>query len=67
MLVAVSHNKSGRKTLILGLAEENLKLLKNDQPITKDLGEIEELKGWDLVILGPEDMVRFVAHYGKKD
>lgn len=51
------------KKLIVGLQNENIQRLLNDQPIQKSLDDISELKGWTLYILGPEDMERFVAHF----
>jgi hypothetical protein len=64
MLIAVDeHNKK----LILGLHDDNIALLKNDRPIMKYLGDEDgmpvELADWSVVILGPEDVERFVAHF----
>ena len=66
MLLASTRTKDGKFRLVIGLQEENIERLKNDQPIMKDLGEegIEELENWELAILGPEDTVRFIAHFG---
>lgn len=68
MLIAVMHNNDGRKVLVIGLQEENIEHLKNDEPIYKKLDEVvEDLPGWDLSVLGPEDMQRFIAHFGSKE
>lgn len=53
--------RGGRPTLVIGLDETNIDRLKNDQPILKGLGPVEGLEEWDVTILGPEDMVRFIA------
>jgi hypothetical protein len=67
-LFIATSTEGKRKTLIIGLEQENIKRLLNDQPIRKDFSvDIPPgsgLEDWDLVILGPEDLVRFVAHYG---
>jgi hypothetical protein len=61
MLIAAGRT-NGQPTLFIGLDEENLRLLRDDRPIDKDLGAIvPELASWRLVILGPEDMARFIA------
>lgn len=75
MLIAASKGKDGRKLLLIGLERENIERLLNDMPILKTLDGttdvdtepgplIEGLEGWSLVIMGPEDMARFVAHFG---
>lgn len=66
MLLASSTTKDGKKLLVLGLYQENIEMLLNDQPILKDLGEhgMDELEGWQVTILGPEDTHRFLAHAG---
>lgn len=69
MLIAVTTDEtSGMRRLVLGLEEENIKRLLDDQPILKNLGEtgVKQLEGWEITILGPEDTVRFVTHYGVK-
>lgn len=53
--------RGGRQTLVIGLDDTNIERLKNDQPILKGLGPVEGLEEWDLTILGPEDMARFMA------
>lgn len=67
MLIAASlaKEKAERNLLILGLDERNLELLKDDKPIRKNLDDegIPGLAEWDLIILGPEDTVRFVARF----
>lgn len=64
MLIAVLHEQDGRKVLVIGLMEENIARLKDDMPIYKALDEVvPELPGWDLSLLGPEDLQRFVARY----
>lgn len=66
MLIAATENKHGRKLLVLGLEQENIDRLLNDQPVYKDLRDpaVPGLDEWDVTILGPEDTVRFVAHFG---
>lgn len=63
MLIA-SMMKDGRRVLVLGLEEENVRRLRNDEPIYKDLRgtEVEGLEDWDVTILGPEDTARFIAY-----
>lgn len=73
MLIAATTETGGRRRLIIGLMQENVDALLNDQPILKRLdGEstdetegvlVEGLEGWDLIVLGPEDVARFVARY----
>jgi hypothetical protein len=66
MLIAATE-RGGRKLLVLGLEDENVKRLLNDQPIYKNLATdvaVPGLEEWDVTILGPEDTVRFVAHFG---
>lgn len=66
MLLAVGDGRDG-KILIVGLEEENINRLKNDQPIEKDLSAIiPQLKDWTLYILGPEDTERFTQQYATK-
>jgi hypothetical protein len=66
-LFIATSTESKRKTLIIGLEQENIKRLLNDQPIHKDFSVDvppgSGLEEWDLIILGPEDLVRFVAHF----
>lgn len=52
-----------RRVLVIGLEAENIRRLLNDEPIYRHLNEIAGLglDGWDLTILGPEDLVRFLA------
>lgn len=68
MLIAVD---DANKKLILGLHKENVERLLNDMPIEKDLGKEQgmpaELAEWTVYILGPEDLTRFVAHFGVED
>lgn len=75
MLIAVMHEAgSERKRLVVGLMQENIDALLNDKPILKRLdGEatdeteglrVEGLEDWELIVLGPEDVARFVAHVG---
>jgi hypothetical protein len=61
MLLASNTAKDGRKALIVGLEQENIKRLLNDMPIEKPLDDVPGLEGWTLYVLGPEDMERFVA------
>lgn len=64
MLVSVMTSEKS-KMLILGLTDLNMKRLLDDEPIQKSLGDYsDELKGWELSILGPEDTVRFMAQTG---
>lgn len=65
MLIASTVGEDGRKVLVLGLEQGNIDHLLNDKPIYKDL-KIEGVPGleaWDVYILGPEDTVRFTAHF----
>jgi hypothetical protein len=67
MLVAAGSNeRDGKKMLFVGLQEENLRELRSDRPIEKQLEEIPGLEGWVLYIFGPEDTARFVAQFGPK-
>lgn len=64
MLIAASiGKKDGRNLLILGLFEDNVARLKNDQPIYKNLADegVPGLADWDVTILGPEDTARLIA------
>lgn len=67
MLIAAM-TKGDRKVLVLGLDDENMRRLRNDEPIYKDLRDpgVQGLEEWDLTILGPEDMARFVAYAQKE-
>ena len=68
MLIAATE-RNGRKLLVLGLQDENMRRLANDEPIYKSLADdvaVPGLEEWDVTILGPEDTVRFVAHFGKE-
>jgi hypothetical protein len=69
LLIATS-TEGERNTLIIGLEEENIKELLNDRPIKKnfstDIPPGSGLEDWDLIILGPEDLVRFSTHFGLK-
>ena len=69
MFIATS-TEGERNTLVIGLESDNIKQLLNDKPIKKnfstDIPPGSGLEEWDLIILGPEDLVRFVAHYGLK-
>lgn len=67
MIAATTNTKTGRKLLIIGLEEENIRKLKNDEPIYKSLEMVSELEDWDISILGPEDLVRFVTSTGHGD
>jgi hypothetical protein len=62
MMIAATTTKDDRKLLILGLQDKNIELLKNDQPIYKNLADegVPGLEDWDVTILGPEDTERFV-------
>lgn len=61
MFIANAQSNEG-KMLVIGLDDDNIKHLQNDEPFSKELGEIiPELDGWRLIILGPEDTVRFIA------
>ena len=65
MLIAATE-RNGRKLLVLGLMDDNVKRLLNDEPIYKSLRDdvaVPGLEGWDVTILGPEDTARFVAHF----
>jgi hypothetical protein len=75
LLLALGRTNDGRPLLVVGLEEENIRRLVGDQPIYKDLRQLEhdpaaadvKLFECDLTILGPEDMARFVAHFGDRD
>jgi hypothetical protein len=65
MMIAASE-RDGRKVLLLGLMDENVKRLLNDEPIHKSLRDdpaVPGLEEWDVVILGPEDTARFIARH----
>jgi hypothetical protein len=64
LLAAQTHGP--RKVLIIGLQQENISRLLNDQPIRKDLAVegVPGLEDWDVYVLGPEDTARFVAQFG---
>jgi hypothetical protein len=69
MLIAVLSDidPNGRKRLVIGLEEENVKNLLDDFPIEKALDanpRIAGLEAWTVYILGPEDTARFIATYG---
>jgi hypothetical protein len=68
LLIAVDETN---KRLILGLHRSNIDKLLNDMPIEKRLGREKgmpaELAAWTVYILGPEDLARFVAHFGVED
>lgn len=68
MLIAVDGQS---KRLIVGLQQENIDRLLNDMPIEKALsgyeGMPDELAGWTLYILGPEDLERFVRRYAGRE
>jgi hypothetical protein len=66
LIAAHISQEDGQNVLILGLQKENIERLVNDQPIEKDLAVegVPGLEKWKVYILGPEDTVRFVAHYG---
>lgn len=66
MLLAITGTKSGKRMLIVGLVEENVERLQNDEPILVNFeGEgITELKEWEMTIFGPEDTARFLAQFG---
>lgn len=66
MLISTLTLENGRKLLVLGLEEENIRLLLEDKPIYKVLGEnpiVPNLEEWDVTILGPEDTFRWIAQY----
>jgi hypothetical protein len=67
-LFIATSTQGKRKVLVIGLEQDNIDRLLNDQPIkknfSKDIPPGSGLEDWDLVILGPEDLVRFAAHYG---
>ncbi len=68
MLIAATE-RNGRKLLVLGLMDDNVKRLLNDEPIYKSLRDdvaVPGLEDWDVTILGPEDTARFVAHFGER-
>jgi len=69
-LFIATSTKGERKVLIIGLERENINGLLNDMPISKDFSTDippgSGLEDWNLIILGPEDLVRFTAHFGLK-
>lgn len=69
-LFIATSTKGERNVLIIGLEQENIRELLNDRPIRKnfstDIPAGSGLEDWDIMILGPEDLVRFVAHFGLK-
>jgi hypothetical protein len=67
VLVAAVTRKGGRRMLVLGLEQENVDRLLDDRPILKALDVVDGLGGWDVTILGPEDLVRFLAHFSPSD
>lgn len=64
MLIAALTKEDGRRLLVLGLMDGNVTRLVNDQPILKNLGDggegIVGLEEWDVTILGPEDIQRWM-------
>jgi hypothetical protein len=66
VILATSTTREGKQLLVLGLQQENIDRLLNDEPIWKDLDkeDIPGLEGWAVTILGPEDTVRFMAAAG---
>lgn len=68
MLIAVSTDPSGSKTLILGLELGDVERLLSDQPIEKILADegIHDLQVTKVQILGPEDTARFISLFGAK-
>jgi hypothetical protein len=69
-LFIATSTEGERNILIIGLEQVNIDKLLNDQPIRKnfstDMPLGSGLEDWDLIILGPEDLVRFSAHFGIK-
>jgi hypothetical protein len=67
-LFIATSTRGERKLLVIGLEQENIKRLLNDEPIyknfEKDLPSGSGLEEWDVIILGPEDLIRFASHYG---
>lgn len=65
-MIATTHDDEGRSILVLGFDAENMRRLANDEPIFHDLRElgVPGLENWVLVVLGHEDMVRFIAEFG---
>lgn len=66
MLIAAG-GEGNEKTLFIGLHQENVDKLLNDMPIRKPLkdppAQVPGLEEWTIVIMGPEDTARFVAHF----
>jgi hypothetical protein len=57
--------KEGREYLVVGLEDDNIRKLRNDEPIERRLEGIPGIAdGTMLVVLGPEDTARFVARFG---
>lgn len=65
MIAAGENTKNGRKTLYLGLQDANVERLAGGEPILiRCDGEgnhvrIPGLEMWDIVIMGPDDVVGF--------
>lgn len=65
LIASFTRTDNGRKVLVIGLHDLNMIRLRNDEPIYRSLEEVsEQWKGWDLAVLGPEDLERFVVHGG---
>jgi hypothetical protein len=74
MLIAATTRDDGRKLLVIGLHPRTSGSSLNDRPIYKRFDgqpdeeteagpRVEGLEEWDITILGPEDLVRFVATF----
>jgi hypothetical protein len=70
MFIATSNAPNQKKRLILGLSETNILKLRNDMPIHRTLGgpdspvQIPGLEDWEVLIIGPEDSIRFMIQTG---
>jgi hypothetical protein len=64
-VLIAAFERDGREHVVVGLSDENIRRLRNDEPIRKVLEGVPGLPdGTILFILGPEDTARFVARHG---
>jgi 2-keto-3-deoxy-L-rhamnonate aldolase RhmA len=61
MILASSHpSPDGRRRLFVGLSSINVERLVEQQPIVKALDDVG-VAGWDVVVMGPDDVRAFCA------
>jgi hypothetical protein len=64
VILASSHPSSdGRRKLFVGLSDVNVERLVDGQPIQKPL-DAYGVDGWDVVVMGPNDVRAFCAATG---